>query len=139
MKAFIARARPQAFALGDVSKTVADTFGGWFPSFRAGFAFQGFPSAHLAVAAGLAVGLSRLYPRGRFLWFALTILAASQRWVEQAHFLSDTLWGAAIGLAVGQLCFVGWTRADCDGHAEARCDTRPIDLALCEIAHRKAG
>ncbi len=111
MKLLIARSRPQAFPISDLSKSVRDTFGDWLPGFRGGNAVQGFPSAHIAVAAGLAFGLTRLYPRGRWLWCCLVILAAGQRWLEQAHFLSDTLWGAAVGLTVSRLCFAGWRPA----------------------------
>ncbi len=61
---------------------------------------QAFPSGHSAIAAALAVGLSRLYPHAS-LWFALlAALAVWQRIASQAHHLSDTLAGAAIGIVV---------------------------------------
>ena len=59
---------------------------------------QSFPSGHTATAVGLTVGLIRLYPHGRHLFVALAVLAASQRMAASAHYLSDTVAGAAIGL-----------------------------------------
>jgi membrane-associated phospholipid phosphatase len=61
---------------------------------------QSFPSGHTATAVGLALALSSLYPGGRRLFALLAVLAASQRVLFDAHFLSDTL------VAAGIACFV---------------------------------
>jgi membrane-associated phospholipid phosphatase len=62
--------------------------------------FQSCPSAHSAVAAGLAMTLALRYPSGRW-WFAiLAALAMLQRVDVGAHFPSDTLFGAALGSAI---------------------------------------
>jgi undecaprenyl-diphosphatase len=64
-----------------------------------GHALQSFPSAHAATAVGLAIGLSALHPRGRWLFAAFALLAVVQRIEAQAHFSSDVLAGAAVGCA----------------------------------------
>ncbi|HND53129.1 MAG TPA: phosphatase PAP2 family protein [Pirellulaceae bacterium] len=103
----VSRMRPQK---ADLDGSVWDTFVGLLPRWSGAFAeraytreFQSCPSAHSAVAAGLAVVLSTLYPRGRW-WFAvLAVLAMLQRVDAGAHFPSDTLLGAAVGCLVGSL------------------------------------
>ena len=62
---------------------------------------QSFPSAHTATAAGLACGLSFLYPRGRWLFITLAALTALQRLHAGEHYLSDVFAGAAVGTLVG--------------------------------------
>jgi membrane-associated phospholipid phosphatase len=99
-KLVLARVRPHSFSFhGDV----ADTFSHWFPWASAGSELQGFPSAHMATAAGLAMGLAWLYPRGRLLFVLLAVSAGGQRVVSGDHFLSDVIWGAA----VGAFCAIG--------------------------------
>jgi membrane-associated phospholipid phosphatase len=108
VKLVIARTRPAATALE--TTTALETFVGWLPGTGGptllpnyGHATQSFPSAHAATAVGLAVGLSMLYPRGRWLFFVFALLACFQRLAAGAHFPSDVLAGAAMG------CFgAGW-------------------------------
>jgi membrane-associated phospholipid phosphatase len=105
-KLLVARARPHEFGDGGA---VLDTFRAWLPilpgrlSERWSHGVQGFPSAHAATAFGLALGLSALYPRGRWLFLALACLASFQRISAGAHFLSDVLAGAALGCLVAAL------------------------------------
>jgi membrane-associated phospholipid phosphatase len=66
---------------------------------------QSFPSGHTATAFGLAFGLGWLYPRGRWLFLAFATLAAFQRIESSAHFVSDTLAGAAIACIIVGFCF----------------------------------
>ncbi|HND55153.1 MAG TPA: hypothetical protein PLV92_22220, partial [Pirellulaceae bacterium] len=75
----ISRMRPQR---ADLDASVWDTFVAFFPRWSGEFAeraytreFQSCPSAHSAVAAGLAVALSTIYPRGRW-WFAVLAVLA---------------------------------------------------------------
>jgi membrane-associated phospholipid phosphatase len=97
-KLLVARTRPHHC---DTVANVWETFLGWMPLGRGPSYEQGFPSSHTATAVGLAVGLAWLYPRGRW-WFALlATLVALQRIEAGAHFVSDTLWGAAVGIAIG--------------------------------------
>ena len=107
VKFLIARLRPAA---ADLTGNVQDTFVAWLPLVTGhsmgrpyGHALQSFPSAHAATAAGLAVGLAALYPRGRWLFVAFAVLACVQRIDAQAHFASDVLAGAALACLVGAL------------------------------------
>ena len=106
------RWRPRAFfeqADGGVLG-IEETFVGsiWWDAGRAsveGIAlnhdFHSFPSAHTACAVALSCRLGRAYPRGKWWFTTLAILCACNRVDGGAHFLSDVLWGAALGLAVG--------------------------------------
>lgn len=108
-KLIIARTRPHSF---DLSLSSWESFQGWFPWF-AGVSghtgsfstIQSFPSAHSATAAGLAWGLSLLYPQGKWYFVLLCLLALTQRLVVEAHFLSDVCWGAAVGVVWANFVF----------------------------------
>jgi membrane-associated phospholipid phosphatase len=107
IKLLVARQRPLVLDL----EVVQSTFLGWRPALSAGALAKlgddgthSFPSGHAATAAGLAIALSILYPRGRWLFAFLAALAAFQRIEVGAHFLSDVLAGAAVGCFVGALC-----------------------------------
>jgi len=112
VKLLIGRHRPRQFLeLQLDSSTVMDTFAGWLPLLSNGLdhSVQSFPSGHTATACGLAVGLSRSYPQARWLFYCLAALAAAQRLNARAHYLSDVLAGAAIGLcAAGLLLDSRW-------------------------------
>lgn len=108
----LARTRPNAT---DLDLGVFDTFVAFCPLASARFAdtpftrdFQSFPSAHSAVAAGITVALVRLFPHGRIWFVSLAAIAMAQRIDSGAHYLSDTLAGAAIGCVVGMLA-MRWT------------------------------
>lgn len=95
VKLLIGRDRPSA---ADLSQTDAiGTFAGWLPLAHNGSLHQSFPSAHTATAVGLALMLSALYPRGRWLFAALAVSVGAQRVLGSAHFLSDVMTGAAVG------------------------------------------
>jgi membrane-associated phospholipid phosphatase len=106
-KMCVARQRPNHVVFFE--NGVTETFGSWFPFFSNNSAWQSFPSGHSAMAAGLAVALTSLFPRGKWLFTALTVLVMLQRVCSGYHFLSDTLGGAAIGFFVAS-AFVsnGW-------------------------------
>ncbi len=99
-KTFVARWRPNA----DFRPVgFRDSFVGWFPwiwqdelptAWNRGL--QSFPSGHSATAVGLALALSIFYPRATWWFIILAILAAFQRIESRAHYLSDTLAGAAL-------------------------------------------
>jgi membrane-associated phospholipid phosphatase len=57
-----------------------------------------FPSGHAATALSLALALSLLFPRYRLPLFFFGLLVAISRTVTTAHFLSDTVAGAWIGI-----------------------------------------
>lgn len=104
LKMMVSRRRPYKFNL---DYSVFKTFRGWFPMLSAGTAGQGFPSGHTATAVALALGLTWLFPRGKWLFATLAALAALQRLVTNYHFLSDTLWGAAVGWICASACLPG--------------------------------
>jgi len=110
VKMSIMRIRPRHF---DLAGDVWASFGSWFPLASAGSPGQSFPSGHTATAFGLAAVLGWLYPRGRVYFFCLAVLVAVQRMVAGAHFLSDVLVGAGLGVGLGiwftgQRRWIGW-------------------------------
>jgi membrane-associated phospholipid phosphatase len=103
LKAFVARTRPRVF---DFHQGVFESFGRLSSFNTGGSDFHSFPSAHVALAVALAIGLGRLYPRGRVLFLVFAAMVAAQRITHCAHFPSDTLFGAAIG------CLIAWLLLD---------------------------
>jgi membrane-associated phospholipid phosphatase len=107
-KLLVGRLRPHQL---DWNAPLPSTFLVWLPWWmpqRLGRPYtsdvQSFPSGHAAAAAGLAIGLACLYPRGRW-WFAcLAALAGLQRLAAEAHYLSDVLAGAALGCLAAAAC-----------------------------------
>jgi membrane-associated phospholipid phosphatase len=106
LKLVLARNRPYRTPL-DTIGGVAGTFGHKFPGFSVGAAWQSFPSGHTAAAVGLAMALTWLMPRGKWLFAGLVALVALQRISGGYHYLSDTLWGAAIGCWVASAFLPG--------------------------------
>ncbi len=109
-KLVIARARPIQVQL---DANILYSFTHWWPGTQAGSEYQSFPSAHMATAVGLALGLGWLYPRGRILFVALAIMAGAQRVAALDHFISDVVWGTAAALFVVAGCvkqglLTGW-------------------------------
>ncbi|MDP7015691.1 MAG: phosphatase PAP2 family protein [Pirellulaceae bacterium] len=113
-KLVVARMRPHTYFQVQLEQSeLASSFGPFLPWANGdklildyaeyGSAFQSFPSGHTATAAGFAVALVYFYPRGRWIFFVLVLMAAVQRWETNAHFLSDTMVGAAIGFV-----WAGW-------------------------------
>lgn len=91
---------------------------------------QSFPSGHSATAVGLAIGLAWLYPRGRWLFALFAVLAMAQRLESTAHFLSDTLAGAALACL---LAAVSWDNRALHGwftRLERRMSSEPPPLEL---------
>jgi membrane-associated phospholipid phosphatase len=117
-KLALARTRPNHFDFD--LQSALESFGPWFPMLGNPSWNQGFPSSHAATAAGLAIVLSFIYPRGRLLFAGLAVLAGLQRVLEEAHFASDVLWGAAIGCAFAPLCVYGGGLARVLDRLEAR-------------------
>ena len=60
----------------------------------------GFPSSHAVVAFGAAAILARLFPRATWVWYAAATGCAVSRLLAHAHYLSDVVAGALIGIAV---------------------------------------
>jgi membrane-associated phospholipid phosphatase len=100
IKAMVDRVRPRALDFSAVQSTLG-TFAS--PEGIGGSDLHSFPSGHSAVAAGLGCTLALLYPRGRWLFGVLAVLACCQRLVASAHYPSDAVFGATIGLVVATL------------------------------------
>lgn len=60
--------------------------------------FSSFPSGHTAAAASVAHVFARKHPRHRAFWYGFVALVAVSRVSSAKHWLSDTAWGAGIGV-----------------------------------------
>ncbi len=69
-----------------------------FKPFGLNFRYDSFPSGHALTIFCVAVVLAGTLPALAFLWFAIALYLALTRALLNAHFLSDVLVGAAIGL-----------------------------------------
>ncbi len=105
VKLCVSRTRPRAF---DFDHSIWSSFTGVFQWGAGGTHHQGFPSAHTAFAMALAVMLGELFPQARRWFLCLGVLVALQRVTTRAHFSSDVLAGAAIGLVTARY-FLGTT------------------------------
>ena len=65
-----------------------------------------FTSGHTALSFATAAALGMLWPRWRPLWYAIAGFVAIERVAENAHWLSDVVAGAALG--IGGAYFVAW-------------------------------
>jgi membrane-associated phospholipid phosphatase len=61
---------------------------------------RSFPSGHTATAVAMAIGLTYVYPKGKPLFLLMATLAALQRLVVGAHYLSDIFVSVALALLV---------------------------------------
>jgi membrane-associated phospholipid phosphatase len=108
--AFVAVSVSAAGLLGEILKIlvrrdrpgVADgayAFRAWsdHPFSSSGF---GMPSSHSLIAFSGAAALATLFPRAAPIWYALAIGCAITRLLAGAHFLSDVIAGAIIGIVV---------------------------------------
>ena len=64
-----------------------------------------FPSGHAALAFAAAAALAILLPRWRWAFYAGAALCAAERVLENAHWLSDAVAGAALGIGGTHLIF----------------------------------
>lgn len=101
VKMFVSRTRPWAY---DFNAGLFGTFNGFSTWGFDDNAYRSFPSGHTATIVGLAFGLTWLYPRGRWLFTTMAVLVACQRIEGKAHYLSDTLFAAALGCLVAVAC-----------------------------------
>jgi membrane-associated phospholipid phosphatase len=113
VKWIVGRTRPFKLPVYDgAGEPVASPF--VLSPFRGGLAgmFVGknlcFPSGHAALAFATAAALAMLWPRSpwRWLWYVLAAVVAGERVAENAHWLSDTVAAAALG--VGGVHAIHW-------------------------------
>jgi membrane-associated phospholipid phosphatase len=102
LKLVLGRCRPWGF---DFQGTVFDTFRGLFPGLKGGSVLQSWPSGHTGMAAAFCLGLSTVFPQGRWLFRVLAGLVIMHRLDVGAHYLSDTIFACAVAYAVACLVF----------------------------------
>jgi membrane-associated phospholipid phosphatase len=69
-----------------------------------------FPSGHAATAAALATALWCLWPEPLLLYAIAAALVAASRIVMGAHYLSDVIMGAFIGIVVSRALAAGYAQ-----------------------------
>ena len=62
-----------------------------------------FPSGHTTLAFANAAGLAILFPRYRWVFYGVASLTAAERFLEVAHYVSDNVAAAALGIGVVHL------------------------------------
>ncbi len=114
LKLQIARLRPihyfDADSQANFPTDLSATWMGWLRNWDLNtiYAQQSFPSAHSATVWGFAVGMMWAFPRGKYLFICLATLASIQRVVDYAHWPSDVLAGAAVGILCGGALQQNW-------------------------------
>ena len=73
--------------------------------------YWSFPSGHATTIAALATALYLLWPRGLPLYVAVALLVAASRVIIGAHYLSDVIFGAVIGIGVTWVVWIAFMRA----------------------------
>ena len=107
-KMFVLRPRPNSLKLDQATYDHAWIWSfDWTLSRVADFdaGTRAFPSAYLATATALTVGLWIVVPRGRPLFLAFCVGTMLQRIHCGAHFLSDLFGSAAAGLSWCYVCY----------------------------------
>lgn len=107
-KMFVLRPRPNSLNLDAAGNDYAWIWSfDWTLTHVANFdaSTRAFPSAYLATATALTVGLWVVLPRGRWLFALLCAGTLFQRLYCGAHFLSDLFGSAAIGLWWSFVCY----------------------------------
>lgn len=102
LKLVIRRERPWAHAGAYVFRSFADR-----PFYSGGLAM---PSSHTVVVFGAAAMLARMYPRGRWLWYALAVACGVTRVLAHAHFVSDVTLGAIVAWLVAYVMYRWYVR-----------------------------
>jgi membrane-associated phospholipid phosphatase len=68
----------------------------------------GMPSSHAVIAFSGAAAMSMVFPEATVIWYALAIGCGVTRILSGAHYLSDVVAGAAIGIAVAIVIARRW-------------------------------
>ena len=132
VKWIVGRTRPYKLHEDLVEPFVFNPFRGGIPG-----AFDAknlcFPSGHAALAFATAASLAILWPRFRLAFYALASVVAIERFAENAHWLSDTVAAAALGIAgVHLIRWIWW-----DGAQRERIDDREVDRFQARIVNRQ--
>lgn len=73
-----------------------------------GSGWDSFPSGHATSAVAIAAVLAVRFPRGRWIFIGAAVAIAASRILRGAHFLTDTVGGAALGWLVGVVAAHPW-------------------------------
>jgi membrane-associated phospholipid phosphatase len=101
VKVLVGRSRPGLlFSLG--------VYG--FKPFTNQYYYASFPSGHANTIAALCYGLSVVTGRFKWVWLTMALAVMSSRVIVGAHFPSDVLFGAYLGVVVTELIAAGFER-----------------------------
>lgn len=78
-----------------------------------------FPSGHTCLAFATAASLAILIPRWRAAWFIIATAVAAERVLENAHYLSDVVAGAGLGIICANITWHYVRACGVAGGAEA--------------------
>lgn len=96
------------YAVGRARPRLLPGFGAYrFDPFSMDISYASFPSGHAATVFAMATALGLLLPRCRLPLFLLAAVIAVSRIAVEAHYLSDVVVGAALGVASAQV--LAWT------------------------------
>ena len=129
LKLQVARFRPISYfdaeSQANFPSDLTATWIGWLRNWDLNtiYAQQSFPSAHTATVWGFAIGMIWAFPRGKYLFIFLATMASIQRVVEHAHWPSDVLIGAAVGILCGGALQQNWGFGWLLGRLEAKLST----------------
>lgn len=98
IKHVVGRPRPKFIHTGTVDLS---PFGG--------SGWDSFPSGHATSAVAIAAVLSVRFPKGRWIFIGTAAAIAASRILRGAHFLTDTVSGAALGWLVGTIAAHPWS------------------------------
>ncbi len=118
-KLMVPRYRPHSLDMSEIE--IASSWqtwgvpwtGSWFEE-----QLRSFPSGHSATAVAFAIGLTQVYPRGKWIFASLAVLACFQRLESSAHFLSDIMGGIVISLVLSLWYWKDSYRSKCDNVCE---------------------
>jgi membrane-associated phospholipid phosphatase len=88
-------------------------FAGGLPGLFGAESNLSFPSGHACLAFANAAALAILLPRWRWAFFAIATATAVERVVENAHFASDAVAGAALGVLCAHFAHAACSRWIC--------------------------
>lgn len=103
LKVTFGRARPYLWLAGDTS--------GFHP-FRFKSEFNSFPSGHTTTSFAAAAAFSALFPRLRVAFFLVAIAIGASRIMQDVHYLSDVISGAALGMTIAILILPTFRKRD---------------------------
>ena len=94
IKVLVGRSRPGLLLAEDI-------YG--FKPFTDRYYYASFPSGHANTIAALCYGLYKVTGRFRWVWLTIALAVMASRVIVGAHFPSDVLFGAYLGVVVTEL------------------------------------